>query len=91
MADGGVERECRQGGIEVREMRVVGVPPYEGVIRMNRQGVDLVEGSKVLKMRFYGVRGKHVSNKDIQTSGIFEEITFTHERQEAEFESAMDP
>ena len=86
-----VEDECRQGGVEVGKIRVADVAPYEGIVPVNRKGVDPVEGLEILKMRFQGRRGEHPSDGDVQMSGVFEEVTFTHKRQEAEFESPTVP
>ena len=46
-----------------------------------------VEGSEILKTRFQGFfLGKHVFHADVRMSGIFEDVVFTQEKQEAEFE-----
>ena len=92
VADWRMEGECRQGGVELRKIRVVDIAPCEGIEQANRKGVDPVEGSEILEMRFQGARGKpHVSDGDVQMSGVFEEIAFAHERHEAEFEFATVP
>ena len=53
--------------------------------------MDPVEGLEILEMRFQNVRGKNVSDRDVQTSGVLEEITFTHEGQETEIDYMVVP
>ena len=54
--------------------------------------MGVIEGSAILKTGFWSfLQGKHVFHADVRVSGIFEEITFIHERQEAEFEFVMVP
>ena len=73
----------------MRKIRVAEATPMEGIVPVNRKGVDPVEGLEILKMRVQDPRGKRPSDRDVQMFDVFEEIAFTHERQEAEFESVM--
>lgn len=91
LACGETEYECRQSRVEVREVRVVDPTPRDGVVCVNRKGVNPVEGLEVLKMGFQEVWAELWSQTDIQTPGILEETALSHERQEAEFEFATAP
>ena len=71
--------------VELREVRVVDVAPENGVVRVNREGVDPVEGSEMLEVGFQEVWAKRGPHADGQVPGVFEEIALAHKRQEAEF------
>jgi hypothetical protein len=94
--DRGVEYECRQGRVEMREGWVYVIPwvtvvPVNHKGTANRKGVYPVEGPEMLEMWFQCTPGKPGHHTDVEVSGVFKKIAFPHERKVAEPEFASVP
>ena len=94
--DRGVEYECCQGRVEMREEWVYVIPwvtvvPVHHKGAANRKDMYPVEGPEMLEMRFQGTPGKPGHHTDVELSGVFKKIAFAHERQVTEPEFASVP
>lgn len=77
-----MERERRQGGVEMDKTSFPMVCPGNDVIAPDVECVDSVEGPKVVEVREEGIRGERAMwHIDEDLTSVLEEPALTHARQ----------
>jgi hypothetical protein len=66
--------ECKRGqsGVEVGEVALVVLCPYDMVVVLDDKGVDPVEGLEVVEVTRHNIRSEMAGNIDVYTSSILE-------------------